>query len=63
MISGFSKTNGGFGKALELFCVMRRKGESKPSEFTLDCVIRNCGRLDALLEGMTVHVRVIRYGF
>ncbi|XP_076932722.1 pentatricopeptide repeat-containing protein At2g22070-like [Bidens hawaiensis] len=63
IISGFSKTDGGLEKALEFFCVMRRKGEVGPSEFTLDCVIRVCGRLTASLEGMTVHGLVIKYGF
>ncbi|XP_076894202.1 pentatricopeptide repeat-containing protein At4g20770-like [Bidens hawaiensis] len=63
IISGFSKTDGGLEKALEFFCLMRRKGEVGPSEFTLDCVIRVCGRLTALLEGMTAHGLVIKYGF
>ncbi|KAF5772269.1 putative tetratricopeptide-like helical domain superfamily [Helianthus annuus] len=63
LISGFSKTDGGLEKALEFFCLMRRRGEAEANEFTLDCVIRVCGRLDALREGMTVHGLVIKCGF
>lgn len=63
LVSGFSKTDGGFDKALELFCLMRRRGEAEPNEFTLDCVIRACSRLASLHEGMTVHGLVIKYGF
>ncbi|KAI7734643.1 hypothetical protein M8C21_026331, partial [Ambrosia artemisiifolia] len=63
LISGFSKTDGGLEKALEYFGLMRRRGEVEPNEFTLDCVIRVCGRLDALVEGMSLHGLVIKYGF
>ncbi|KVI04631.1 Pentatricopeptide repeat-containing protein [Cynara cardunculus var. scolymus] len=63
VMSGFSKRDGGFEKSLELFCLMRRRGEAEPNEFTLDCVIRACGRFAALLEGKTVHGLAIKYGF
>ncbi|KAI3731357.1 hypothetical protein L1987_62545 [Smallanthus sonchifolius] len=63
LISGFSKSDGGLEKALEFFCLMRRRGEVEPNEFTLDCVIRVCGSLAALREGMSVHGLVIKYGF
>ncbi|XP_071732617.1 pentatricopeptide repeat-containing protein At2g22070-like [Rutidosis leptorrhynchoides] len=63
LISGFSKIDGGFKKALELFCLMRRTGETKPNEFTFDCVIRACGRLARLQEGITIHALAIKYGY
>ncbi|KAK1423868.1 hypothetical protein QVD17_19177 [Tagetes erecta] len=63
LISGFSKSDGGLEKALEFFCLMRRRGETEPNEFTFDCVIRACGQLTALVEGMSVHDLVIKYGF
>ncbi|KAL8217867.1 hypothetical protein R6Q57_021240 [Mikania cordata] len=63
VISGFSKTDAGLEKALGFFCLMRRRGETEPNEFTFDCVIRSCGRLAALLRGMAVHGLVIKYGY
>lgn len=34
-----------------------------PNEFTLDCVLRACGRLGSLIGGRIVHRLLIKYGF
>lgn len=62
LISGYSKRESGCEKALELFLLMREKGEVAPNEFTLDCVLRACGRVGAVDQGRVVHGMVIRYG-
>lgn len=63
MISGYSKSDDGCEKALELFWLMRECGKVAPNEFTLDCVIRTCGRVGLLHEGRAVHGLFIKYGF
>ncbi|KAI5657720.1 hypothetical protein M9H77_26513 [Catharanthus roseus] len=63
LISGYSKCQDGCPKALELFQRMRGSGESVPNEFTLDCVIRACGRMGASLEGKGIHGILIKSGF
>lgn len=63
LISGFSRSEGGCVKALEFFCLMRTSGEAEPNEFTLDSVVRACGRLAVLREGKMIHGSLIRYGF
>ena len=35
----------------------------EPNEFTLDCVIRACGRLGSLRKGRIAHGLLIKYGF
>ncbi|CAK9138443.1 unnamed protein product [Ilex paraguariensis] len=62
LLSGYSKSEGGCEKALELFWLMRDSSEAVPNEFTFDCVIRACGRVGVLHEGRAVHGLVIRYG-
>lgn len=61
LISGYSKIDDGCKMALELFQRMRR--EAVPNEFTLDSIIRACGRLGALLEGKAIHGLLIKLGF
>ncbi|KAL7003596.1 hypothetical protein U1Q18_004748 [Sarracenia purpurea var. burkii] len=63
LISGYSKSEDGCVKALELFLLMRGKGEVTPNEFTFDCVLRACSRAGALNEGNVVHGLLIRCGF
>lgn len=63
LISGFSQSEDGCEKALEFFRLMRASGEAEPNEFTLDSVVRACGRLGVLSEGKMVHGLLIRYGF
>lgn len=62
LISGYAKSEDGCERALELFKLLRNN-EVVPNEFTLDCVIRACGRLDVISEGKSVHGLVIKYGF
>ncbi|KAH7855752.1 hypothetical protein Vadar_028438 [Vaccinium darrowii] len=62
LISGYSKSESGGEKALELFLVMREEGEVGPNEFTFDCVLRACGRVGAVHNGRVVHGMVIKYG-
>ncbi|KAK9293104.1 hypothetical protein L1049_021090 [Liquidambar formosana] len=54
LISGYSKREDGCERALELFWLMRESGEVTPNEFTMDCVVRACGRLGVLGEGRGV---------
>ncbi|XP_027074149.1 pentatricopeptide repeat-containing protein At1g28690, mitochondrial-like [Coffea eugenioides] len=61
LISGYVKIDGGCKKALELF--QRMRTEAVPNEFTLDSIIRACGRLGALPEGKVVHGLLIKLGF
>lgn len=63
LISGYTKSEDGCEKALELFNVMRESGEADPNEFTLDCVVRGCGRTWDLRSGRAIHGLVIKYGF
>ncbi|XP_015571110.2 pentatricopeptide repeat-containing protein At2g13600 isoform X1 [Ricinus communis] len=63
LISGYAKSEVRSEKALELFQLMRESGEVLPNEFTLDSVIRVCGKLGALSEGMVVHGILIKTGF
>nr|POF01970.1 pentatricopeptide repeat-containing protein [Quercus suber] len=63
LISGYARSKDGCEWALELFRRMRGSGEVKPNEFTLDCVIRACGRLGRLREGRIAHGFLIKYGF
>ncbi|PON50104.1 Tetratricopeptide-like helical domain containing protein [Parasponia andersonii] len=62
LISGYAKIEDGCERALELFRSMRNE-EVLPNEFTLDCVIRACGRLGVMTEGKSVHGLVIKWGF
>ncbi|XP_059667192.1 putative pentatricopeptide repeat-containing protein At5g37570 [Cornus florida] len=62
MISGYSKSENDYKKALDLFWSMREMGEVAPNEFTLDCVLRACGGLGDLQKGCVVHGLLIRYG-
>ena len=62
LISGFSKNGDGCGKALEMFRLMMRSGETTPNEFTFDCVVRACGRLGILSVGRTVHGLLMKCG-
>uniref|UniRef100_A0A2N9GLW5 DYW domain-containing protein n=1 Tax=Fagus sylvatica TaxID=28930 RepID=A0A2N9GLW5_FAGSY len=63
LISGYARSEDGCEWALELFRRMRGSGEVVPNEFTLDCVIRACGRLGSLTEGRINHGLLIKYGF
>ncbi|XP_065868484.1 pentatricopeptide repeat-containing protein At2g13600-like [Euphorbia lathyris] len=63
LISGYAKSEDCCEKALDLFQWMRKSGEVTPNEFTLDSVLRVCGRLGYLSEGMFVHGILIKYGF
>ncbi|XP_030962138.1 pentatricopeptide repeat-containing protein At2g13600-like [Quercus lobata] len=63
LISGYARSEDGCEWALELFRRMRGSGEVEPNEFTLDCVIRACGRLGSLREGRIAHGLLIKYGF
>ncbi|KAL9683022.1 hypothetical protein QQ045_014834 [Rhodiola kirilowii] len=64
MISGYSKRDGDECKtAFELFRSMRRIGAVKPNEFTLDCIIRTCERLELLNAGREVHGLIVKAGF
>lgn len=63
LISGYAKSEDGCGKALELFKMMRETGEADPNEFTLDCLVRGCGRVWDLRNGRVIHGLVIKYGF
>lgn len=63
LISGYMRREDGCERALELFRRMRGSSEVMPNEFTLDCVIRACGRLGSLSEGRVVHGLLIKYGF
>ncbi|PON96869.1 Tetratricopeptide-like helical domain containing protein [Trema orientale] len=62
LISGYAKSEDGCERALELFRSMRNE-EVLPNEFTLDCIIRACGRLGVMTEGKSVHGLVIKLGF
>lgn len=61
LISGYSKTDDGCKMALKLFRSMR--SEADPNEFTLDSILRSCGRSGALPEGKAVHGLLIKLGF
>ncbi|KAK7857250.1 pentatricopeptide repeat-containing protein [Quercus suber] len=63
LISGYARSEYGNEWALELFRRMRGSGEVEPNEFTLDCVIRACGRLGSLREGRIAYGLLIKYGF
>lgn len=63
LISGYARSEDGCERALELFRRMRGGFEVMPNEFTLDCVIRACGRLRNLIEGKAVHGILIKRGF
>ncbi|XP_021900934.1 pentatricopeptide repeat-containing protein At2g13600-like [Carica papaya] len=63
LISGYAKNEDGSEKALELFRGMMRSSEGMPNEFTLDCVLRACGKLGLLLEGRMVHGVLIKHGY
>ncbi|KAG6650018.1 hypothetical protein I3843_06G013700 [Carya illinoinensis] len=63
LISGFVRSEDGCERALEMFRRMRRNCEVMPNEFTLDCILRACGRLGSLSGGRTVHGLLIKYGF
>ncbi|CAH9123472.1 unnamed protein product [Cuscuta epithymum] len=63
LISGYSKTQQGCQKSLELFSLMRNGDDVAPNEFTLDCVVRACGRQGDLPEGKALHGLVVRFGF
>lgn len=64
VISGFAKREDGEAQemALELFQLMRETWEVAPNEFTMDCVLRTCGRIGAYWAGLAVHNLVIKYG-
>ncbi|KAK6936714.1 Pentatricopeptide repeat [Dillenia turbinata] len=64
LIPGYSKREDGLEKVLELFRLMRGEGDGViPNEYTLDCVIRVCGRLRDLGRGSGVHAFSIKLGF
>ncbi|KAG9448337.1 hypothetical protein H6P81_014465 [Aristolochia fimbriata] len=63
VIAGYSQCEEKCNKAVELFHLMRVTGEAQPNEFTLDTVIRACGRLATLSQGKMVHGLVIKVGF
>ncbi|KAG8391250.1 hypothetical protein BUALT_Bualt01G0168600 [Buddleja alternifolia] len=63
LISGYVKSDDGCKKALEMFKMMRENYEAVPNEFTLDCIVRACGRLGDLSGGRVVHGLLIKGGF
>lgn len=63
LISGYVKSGDGCKKALELFKTMRESLEAVPNEFTLDSVVRGCGRLGDLWSGRLVHGLIVKLGF
>lgn len=63
LISGYVKSEAGCKKALEVFKMMRENGEAVPNEFTLDSVVRGCGRMGDLWSGRAIHGLVIKFGF
>ncbi|KAI4384821.1 hypothetical protein MLD38_002922 [Melastoma candidum] len=63
LISGYSKNEDGCKKALDVFKQMMGSGEVVPNEFTLDCVLRVCGRLGDRRAGEGVHGLVIKHGY
>ncbi|XP_068666623.1 pentatricopeptide repeat-containing protein At2g13600-like, partial [Aristolochia californica] len=63
LISGYSQSKEECKKALDLFHLMTVAGEAEPNEFTLDTVIRACGRMGALSQGKMAHGLVIKVGF
>lgn len=63
LISGYSKSQDECQKAFELFRRMRGNAESVPNEFTLDCMIRACGRIVATPDGKGLHGLLIKSGF
>uniref|UniRef100_A0A7N2LFB1 Pentatricopeptide repeat-containing protein n=1 Tax=Quercus lobata TaxID=97700 RepID=A0A7N2LFB1_QUELO len=63
LISGYARSEDGNEWALELFRRMSGSGGMEPNEFTLDCVIRACGRLGSLREGRIAQGLLIKYGF
>ncbi|XP_042505303.1 pentatricopeptide repeat-containing protein At2g13600-like [Macadamia integrifolia] len=63
LISFYSRSENECEKALELFQLMRMNGEASPNEFTLDSVIRACGRLGVLDSGKVAHGLAIGSGF
>ncbi|PIN08776.1 hypothetical protein CDL12_18650 [Handroanthus impetiginosus] len=63
LISGYVKSEHGCKKALEMFKMMVEDYEVVPNEFTLDCIVRGCGRLGDLTIGSMVHGLVIKFGF
>ncbi|KAF8379673.1 hypothetical protein HHK36_029117 [Tetracentron sinense] len=63
LISGYSRSKNECEKALELFRSMRQSSEVRPNEFTVDSVVRACGRLGVLHQGKIIHGFLIGYGF
>ncbi|KAF5195035.1 Pentatricopeptide repeat-containing protein [Thalictrum thalictroides] len=62
MISGYSRSEDDYEKGLEMFKLMRMRGEAHLNEFTLDSVLRAIGRLKDLNEGKIVHGLSIGFG-
>ncbi|XP_042057457.1 putative pentatricopeptide repeat-containing protein At3g25970 [Salvia splendens] len=62
-ISGHVRSEAGCGKALEAFKMMIDGGEADPNEFTLDCVVRGCGKMCDLMNGRVIHGLVVKLGF
>ncbi|KAG0499894.1 hypothetical protein HPP92_004153 [Vanilla planifolia] len=50
-------------QALELFVLLIRSAEAVPNEFTYDCVIRVCSKLEHADFGKMVHGLLLRCGF
>ncbi|KAL1565522.1 putative pentatricopeptide repeat-containing protein [Salvia divinorum] len=63
LISGYMRSEAGCGKALEAFKMMIDGGEAVPNEFTLDCVVRGCGKMCDLMNGRVIHGLVVKLGF
>eukprot|EP01018_Ginkgo_biloba_P039144 Gb_08834 [translate_table: standard] len=61
MISGYVR-NGFCEEALMLYYLMR-SGETAPDKFIFTSVIKACGSLSALTEGVEIHNDTIRAGF
>ncbi|XP_008791433.3 pentatricopeptide repeat-containing protein At2g13600-like [Phoenix dactylifera] len=63
LISGYSRSDGECGKALELFLRMKASGEVVPNEFTCDSVLRACAQLGSLDYGKMIHGCLTKFGF
>ncbi|KAH6828067.1 hypothetical protein C2S53_013083 [Perilla frutescens var. hirtella] len=63
LISGYVKSDVSCKKGLKVFKMMRENGEAAPNEFTLDCVVRGCGRMGDLWSGRVIHGLIIKFGF
>ncbi|XP_073131349.1 putative pentatricopeptide repeat-containing protein At3g25970 [Henckelia pumila] len=63
LISGFVNCEAGCEKALKLFKKMNERNEAVPNEFTLDCAVKACGRLEDVWVGRVVHGLTIKLGF